>query len=206
MGTLGFPSYLQSNGFNGVPAMYIGAGYYSASSTSAGNDPYGNYKQGQDTGDLSVMLSNIRGPHELKFGFDARLHQQNYIQTNAPMGAFSFDNTGSSYCPGEGNSSACNDNSIAGGDGMASFLMGEMNGASGYEIQFRPASENYQYALYVQDNWKTTSKLTLNLGLRYDVSLPRTERYNRMNWWDPTISKPLQRRQAFRTPVQSRTN
>ena len=34
--------------------------------------------------------------HELKFGFEGRLHQQNYIQTNAPLGYFQFNNSGSS--------------------------------------------------------------------------------------------------------------
>ena len=186
LSTLGFPSYLETNGFNGVPAMFIGGGYYSASGwgLSAGNDPYGNYKQGQDTGQLSFLLSKIHGPHELKFGFEGRLHQQNYIQTNAPLGNFSFADTGTSSGPqGLGGGE--------GGDGMASFLMGQMNGNSGYEIQFEPATENYQYAWFVQDNWKATSKLTLNLGLRYDVSLPRTERHNRMNWFDPTMTNPL---------------
>ncbi len=188
LSTLGFPSYLQQNGFNGVPAIFIEAGYFPASGfTSAGGDPYGNYKQGQDTGQISAMLTKIFGPHELKFGLEGRLHQQNYIQTNAPLGYFQFDNTGSSSCPYSGDLTDC------GGDGMASFMMGQMmgNGNSYYEIQFRPASENYQYAAFVQDNWKTTSKLTLNLGLRYDVSLPRTERFNRMNWWNPDVINPL---------------
>lgn len=183
LSTLGFPSYLQSNGFNGVPAMFIGGGYYSAGYTSAGNDPYGNYRQGQDTGQLSAMVSKIHGAHELKFGFEGRLHQQNYIQTNAPLGIFNFNDVGSSSGP---QGLAGNE----GGDGMASFLMGQMTG-SYYEIQFRVASENYQYAWFAQDNWKATSKLTLNMGLRYDVSLPRTERHNRMNWFDPTVTSPL---------------
>ncbi|MGO9864401.1 MAG: carboxypeptidase regulatory-like domain-containing protein [Terriglobales bacterium] len=190
LNALGFPqptqTYLESNGFNGVPAMFIGGGYYSAGYTSAGNDPYGNYRQGQDTGQLSAMVSKIHGAHELKFGFEGRLHQQNYIQTNAPLGIFNFNDVGSSSGP---QGLAGNE----GGDGMASFLMGQMegNGNSYYEIQFRVASENYQYAWFAQDNWKATSKLTLNLGLRYDVSLPRTERHNRMNWFDPTVTSPL---------------
>ena len=184
LSTLGFPSYLESNGFNGVPAMFIGGGYYSAGYTSAGGDPYGNYREGQDTGQLSALLSKIHGAHELKFGFEGRLHQQNYIQTNAPLGTFGFNDTGSSQYP-QGLSAPTDPS----GDGMASFLMGQMGG--GYEIQFRPATENYQYAWYAQDNWKATSKLTLNIGLRYDVSLPRTERHNRMNWFDPTMTNPL---------------
>ena len=184
LGTLGFPSYLESNGFNGVPAMFVGGGYYSAGFTSMGNDPYGNYVQGKDTGQLSAVLNKIKGRHDIKFGFEGRLHQQNYIQTNAPLGYFNFDNTSSAQCPDP-------DPTICGGDGMASFMMGKTS-SSYYEIQFRPATENFQYAWFVQDNLKVSPKLTLNLGLRYDISEPRTERHNRMNWFDPTVESPLQ--------------
>jgi outer membrane receptor protein involved in Fe transport len=64
-------------------------------------------------------------------------------------------------------------------------------GGSYYEIQTRPATTNYQYGFFVQDNWKVTPKLSLNLGLRYDVTLPRTDRYNRQNWFDPNVANPL---------------
>ncbi|HEY3973517.1 MAG TPA: TonB-dependent receptor [Candidatus Sulfotelmatobacter sp.] len=191
LGTLGFPSYLQSNGFAGVPAIYL-SDYGSAASTDIGTDPYGNYRLGQDTGQLSVTLDKVHGQHELKFGFDGRLHQMNYIQTNAPVGIFSFDSSGSQACPGSSDPNYGNTGrSFCGGDSMASFLMGTMNGNSYYEIQFRPATENFQYGFFGQDNWKVTQKLTLNLGLRYDVTLPRTDRYNRQNWWNPTATSPL---------------
>ena len=187
LGALGLPSYLESNGFLGVPAIGIND-YFSAGYTSIGQDPYGNYHQGQDTGELSEVLDKIHGPHELKFGFDGRLHQQNYIQTNAPLGLFSFNALGSSQCP-------IADITQCGGDSMASFMMGQISpGApfgSTYEIQFEVASESFQYAGFAQDNWKVTPKLTLNLGLRYGVSLPRTERHNRMDWFDPTVTSPL---------------
>ncbi|HKU24006.1 MAG TPA: carboxypeptidase regulatory-like domain-containing protein [Candidatus Sulfotelmatobacter sp.] len=195
LGALGFPEYLKANGFNGVPALlisdYVGAGF-----ANAGNDPYGNYKQGQDTGQLTVLLSKIHGAHELKFGFEGRLHQQNYIQTNAPLGYFQFSNVGSSLCSQPGITTACADaanaSNSSGGDAMASFLMGQMLGPGGYyEIQFQPATQNYQYAWFAQDNWKITPKLTLNLGVRYDVSLPRTDKFNHQDWFNPNAVNPL---------------
>ena len=106
----------------------------------------------------------------MKFGFEGRLHQQNYIQTNAPQGIFNFDQSGSSKCTigsfSAGNLTDC------GGDAMASFLIGNVFSGGYYELQFHPATENYQYGTFAQDNWKVNHKLTLNLGLRYDVSLP----------------------------------
>jgi outer membrane receptor protein involved in Fe transport len=81
---------------------------------------------------------------------------------------------------------------------MASFMMGQMtqgdasNGSGSYEeIQFRPATTNYQYGFFAQDNWKVTPKLTLNLGLRYDVTLPRTDRFNHQDWFDTNATSPL---------------
>jgi len=184
---LGFPAYLNSNGFMGVPAIFIDQStYYSAGYTNIGGDPYGNYKEGQDTGQLTLAVDKVMGAHDVKVGFEGRQHQMNYIQTNAPNGIFSFDRSGSSQCPYT--FAAC------GGDGMASFMMGQLSqGSNGtyYEIQDEPATEDHQYAWYVQDNWKANRKLTLNLGLRYDISMPRTERHNRQNWFDPTATLPL---------------
>ncbi len=128
LSTLGFPSYLQSNGFNGVPPMFIGD-YTAAGFPNLGNNPYGNYKQGQETGQLSAMLTKIHGAHELKFGLEGRLHQQNYIQTNAPLGYFNFNYGGTSQCPASGGiTGMCNDGNVGGGDDMASFLMGPDGG------------------------------------------------------------------------------
>jgi carboxypeptidase family protein len=194
LGKLGFPSYLYANGFKGVPAIFINA-YHNAGYGNIGSDPYGNMLLGQNTGQLAVTLDKVQGSHEVKFGFDGRIHQINYVQTNAPNGFFTFNYDGTSACPlGQTGVDVC------GGDPMASFMIGQMsqigtdngNGyGSLYEIQFRPATTNYQYGFFAQDNWKVTPKLTLNLGLRYDVTLPRTDRYNRMNWFDPNVASPF---------------
>ena len=189
LGTLGLPSYLQANGFKGVPAIFIDQ-YASAGYPNIGTDPYGNYRLGQNTGQLAATLDKIHGLHDIKFGFDGRIHQINYIQTNAAVGFFSFNTDASDACPS--GLAAC------GGDSMASFMMGQMtqgcasNGCGSYEeIQFRPATTNYQYGFFAQDNWKITPKLTLNLGLRYDFTLPRTDRFNHQDWFDPNATSPL---------------
>jgi hypothetical protein len=188
---LGFPSYLNSNGFEGVPPIFL-SNYFSAGFSDIGTDPYGNCRLGQDTGQLTVALDKVHGPHDMKFGFDGRLHQMNYIQTNAPNGYFSFDTTGSGSCPATSSPNYGNTGiQYCGGDAMASFLMGTMNSNSYYEIQDRPAMENYQYGFFALDNWKVSHKLTLNLGLRWDVTLARTDRYNRMDWFDPNATSPL---------------
>jgi hypothetical protein len=184
LSTLGFPSYLNTEGWSGVPATFIGGGYFSAGYTSMGSDPYGDYKQGQDTGQLAVMITKQLGTQELKFGFDGRLHQQNYLQTSSPNGTFAFDQNGSSGCPYPVD--------VCGGDGMATFMMGYPDAGGYYEIQNEPAMENYNYAWYGQDNWRATNKLTLNIGLRYDISMPRTDRFNRQNWLDLSATSPLQ--------------
>ena len=189
LSNLGFPSYLNSNVFMGAPAMFIDM-YSPSGFANIGGDPFGNMLLGQQTGQLAATLDKVHGQHEIKFGFDGRIHQMNYIQTNAPNGFFDFATDGSYACPG--GVDAC------GGDAMASFLMAQFTQApasngwgSFYEIQFRPATTNYQYGFFAQDNWKVTPKLTLNLGLRYDITLPRTDRYNRQNWFDPNATSPL---------------
>ena len=112
------------------------------------------------------------------------MHRLNYTQPNyAPGGVYNFDQTGTAnYDP------SC-DPSVdqclpLGGDGMASFLIGaQPNDCCGeYEIPNSVASQNFEFGGFAQDNWKKSDKLTLNLGMRYELVLPRTERHNELNY------------------------
>lgn len=121
------------------------------------------------------------GRQELKFGGDARVHRVNEGQPGTPAGYFTFDQHGTSQGPYYG-----------GGDALAGFMTGTSADQSGqYEFPAYIAMFNPEYAGFFQDNFRASSKLTLNLGIRYELVVPRTERHNRIDWFDPTAPSPL---------------
>ena len=127
-------------------------------------------------------LSWQKGKHNLRFGDEFRNWSQNHLNTagvNAPFLSF-----GSSYTNGPFPSS----NSSPVGQGFASFLLGVPNSSSMSVAS--PFSANYIWnSLFIQDDWKVTPKLTLNMGLRWELELPTTERYNRMEiGFDPATA------------------
>ena len=68
------------------------------------------------------------------------------------------------------------------GSSVASLLLGVPASTDSY-VDYRDTFFRYRpyYAFYVQDDWKVTPTLTLNLGLRYDIQIPFAERYDRLN-------------------------
>ena len=76
------------------------------------------------------------------------------------------------------------------GNAVASLLLG--TGASGNApTNVRLALTQKYFAGYVQDTWRMTRRFTLNYGIRYEVQEPRTERYNRFNYFDFQATNPL---------------
>jgi hypothetical protein len=178
---VGFPSYL-NRGFKTFPRIGIGSGYNSP----IGTQIFSIIRWGQETHHLGGAISWIRGKHELKFGAEGRMHRINFIQPGWPSGEFDFDDTSTSQI------SSAN----SGGDALASFLIGVgPTGGGGGSLQAgflnSVSTQSFRYATFTQDNFRVTPKLTLNLGIRYELSLPRTERFNRMNWLDPNAISPL---------------
>ncbi|MEJ7608926.1 MAG: TonB-dependent receptor [Bryobacteraceae bacterium] len=92
-----------------------------------------------------------------------------------------------------------NKSSSSQGNAIASMLLGWGSGGD-YHLDPPSASASKYYGFYAQDDWKITRKLTLNLGLRYDFDVPRTERYNRLGWFDfNAVSRWRARFPAIRT-------
>jgi hypothetical protein len=179
--TLGMPSYILTSGFVATPNITFGNGYTAVSSQNLGSQTFSILHYPLDTHDLSVTFNKIKGTHEFKFGWDGRMHRISFLQVGYPTGQFSYSITGTSQSPA----------SNTGGDPLASLLIGFPQGGSGYGIDVAVTTQNFAHAWYFQDNWRPTGRLTINLGLRYELTLPRTERYNRMSWVDPNAASPL---------------
>jgi len=183
----GFPSYLDT-GFKTLPFIELGNGY----NTSIGSQPFAILREGQDSHHFGGAVSWLHGRHDLKFGGEGRMHRINFVQPGWPSGDFEFNRRSTAQI------SSVTDDS-AGGDAIASFLTGVGNpqnsggGCTPCQQGFNNfvSTQSFRFAVFAQDNYKITPKLTLNLGLRYELSLPRTERYNRMNWLDPNAVSPL---------------
>jgi hypothetical protein len=181
--TLGMPSYITRSGFTASPAI-DGIGEYAtvAGQQNLGTQGWTILRYPQERHDLLGGIDHMRGRHEIKFGAEGRMNRVSFTQPGQPAGTFSFNDYSTSEYPWSG-----------GGDGMASFLTGSsIEGWGQYEVPGTTIMQNFQYAGYFQDNWKTTDKLTLNLGIRYELELPRTERHNRQEWFDPNLASPLQ--------------
>ncbi|MBV8906032.1 MAG: TonB-dependent receptor, partial [Acidobacteriia bacterium] len=178
--TLGMPSYIADSGYNAFPQTYLAQGYL-----GVGGQGWANPTAGYETRHLLGSLTHVAGKHELKFGAEMRIHHLDMLFNGEPAGVMNFGQFGSAQQEGYGGGAG-------GGDAMATFLMGDNDGWGGYEIPLRPATADKQTSMYVQDNWKVTPRLTLDLGLRYDIQFPRTERYNRMSYFDPNAPPPPQ--------------
>lgn len=196
---LGLPSYL-NNGFGVLPAVQIG-GYSSGNAgNNIGTQTFSITREGQDSHHLGGSISWVRKNHELKFGGEGRLHRINHGNPGWPAGDFPFDFSGTSQISTQSGTDNNTGLPLSGGDGFASFLTGigsptfSGGGCTPCQQGFDNfvSTQSFRYAVFAQDNYKVTNKLTLNVGLRYELSLPRTERFNRMNWLDPAVTSPLQ--------------
>src|SRR5215831_425392 len=99
----------------------------------------------------SVSLQ--RGTHFFKFGADIAKRQVTFEQARAPRGSFTFDGT---YT----------------GSALADFMLGYARNASINPAHTSTDLWNWWQSYYVNDDWKVTPRLTVNVGLRYDYFQP----------------------------------
>jgi hypothetical protein len=136
-------------------------------------------------GILDDNATKIVGKHELQFGFHFRSDQMNLLpQQQQGAGSFSWASTGTAlYDP---TSSRTNPQATPfTGDQFANFYLG----LGRYNNQLNRGmfyARSKEYSGYFQDNWRVSRRLTLNLGLRYDLFPPYYEKNNAVSSFDPS--------------------
>ncbi|HEU0119638.1 MAG TPA: TonB-dependent receptor [Bryobacteraceae bacterium] len=170
----GFPSILK----NGFPTLSTGDSQVQSFGSSVGNYQIDNLYQVTD------IVNYTRGKHNLKTGFEFQAPQQNIIDYANVGGSWSFN-------AGMTNIGAGNTGTVLGipnaqtGFGLASLLLGFPN-----SVSMAPAVIPYQYrwkyyAAFLQDDYKVTRRLTLNLGVRYQIEVPRSEKHHNQGYFVP---------------------
>jgi Carboxypeptidase regulatory-like domain len=174
--SLGLPAVYSASGIKHFPNI-APAGY-----SSLGAGGFAIIHRGEDVIALNGSMTKIIRAHSVKTGIEARFFRENYFQPGYPAGSFNFARAQTGENPLVASSVQ--------GDAIASMLLGWGSGGT-YDLDQATATASRYWAFYAQDDWKVTRRLTLNFGLRYDFDVPRTERFDRLNWYDFEVSSPI---------------
>jgi hypothetical protein len=171
---LGLPAILGANGLTRAPSINVDDGFLSLFTQCCVDTHFAHALYSYSSG-----IQWVKGAHSVKFGGEQRIFFNNFWQPNYPTGTFDFSRDVTASQPNAGLGD------VNQGNPFATILTG-----FAYSGQFNVvpavADKSKETAFYVQDDWKVTSKLTVNLGLRYEWSTPYSERFNRLQFSDFT--------------------
>lgn len=150
-----------------------------------GTANYNTFIYASENSDASITLTKVLGKHNISTGFEYMKRFLNDGQPPAPSGAYAFDVSATDQTTASG----------VGGSDFASFLVGmgeqpgfEGNDAPNFTKDLFVAEASPYYAAFVQDNYQATKTLNITVGLRWDIFGGKTERHNRLEYFDPTAS------------------
>ncbi len=162
------------------PALFGNYDFLNASGATTYN-PIGWFANLEDTGTYSIegSVTKSLGKHNLRIGWDTRLTHYTYINPGAYTFTSAEDFTRSDWS----NTSS----EATSGDSFATFLLGTPSSGN-TSINASEFISTYYIAPWVQDDWRLSNKLNLNLGFRWDVLTGPTDRNNDLNvGFNPTL-------------------
>jgi hypothetical protein len=123
-----------------------------------------------------VVVSRQRAAHTMKFGIEGRQRLVAQAQSSSPRGSFSF------------NQALTQDNPLAPGAGtgnsIATLMLGYPTAVSRSAQTIDPKYRFAEVDLFIQDDWRATNRLTLNIGIRYDYYGPLSEAHDQIANFD----------------------
>ena len=177
LGLKGYPAFRAGSPY---PIISIGTQQNSIGSGGASSDAENRYI-------INDNLTLVRGSHTFTAGGEVRYLQRNEV--GLPGGSITFEPietglNGTGFANGQAVSIPAGT-----GNAAASFLFG---GTDFINISY-PIESAYrwkQIGMFFQDDWKMTHKLMLNLGLRYDIQVPRSDAHGNVSTMNPTMPNP----------------
>ncbi|MDE3195259.1 MAG: TonB-dependent receptor [Acidobacteriota bacterium] len=169
---LGIPGANIDQWTSGMPSMNIGG----FSSPLVGYSASLPWRRAEVNGDVANTWTKTKGNHTIKFGLDYRRLRDDLLQTQTinPRGQWSFGANQTSLNPGSGGSQP----KTGPANDLASFLL-DLPSSAGRDLAagYFPAIRGNELFLFVQDKWQATSKLTVDMGLRWEYYPPYTPRF-----------------------------
>lgn len=173
------PTGLAYPSFPGLSFSDSYSGLQAGSGSQISNDTY-------VTADL-IISKTIR-THNLRFGAEEEVHRYNAQNPLSGLGTFSYDRR---FTQKNSVNTAVGSDASS-GNPIASLLLGYPSSGS-YANQVAFATSQPYQAYFLQDDWRLSSTVTVNAGLRWDLESPYTERYNRLSTgFCTTCVNPLQ--------------
>lgn len=179
-------NYAQQLGLPGVdsvsnfPVITFGSAVNGIGETTIGNSNIPGSGYVAYNGILNEQLTWTKGKHTIQAGFEARAIGLN---NNARGGQLHYNFSEKTGTP--------NNSSIQSktGFGFANFLLGDVYSAS-LDTPFNQYGRRKEYAVFAEDTVKVTSKLTIDVALRWDIPRPQHEKYGHWSNFTATASNP----------------